>query len=418
MIKLSQMRGISYRIGLNTLIQILGKGIITLLGFISVGLLTRYLGKEGFGNYSLIFVYLSFFGIAADLGLQLTMVRELGKNPADSDKIRGTYFWLKAFLVLISTFLAILVSLFFPYSSFIRWGITIAALGVGVGLLNNFGTVILQSKLRMDLVTLIDVIGRVFSTLVIVLAVFLKGSFFVILGSVFLGNFVGFILTLILLPQFISLKFVFNFRLAKKLIKKSLPVGVATFLVAFYFKIDTLILAYYRGPAEVGIYSLAYKIMENMMMFWGFYMATVYPMMANFAGEGKNKEGTMLWKKSISAALIFSSILVVTGFIFAPLAIRILGGSEFSSSIFPFRILLFSLPIFFLNNLFYHRFLLAENMRIILHTLFFSLFFNLGANLFLIPLYGYYSAAFTTIATEIVIIFLYLFAEKKGGFNA
>jgi len=115
MLKLGQMKRIFYLIGYNTFVQILGKIVSTILGFISVGLLTRYLGQEGFGNYSLVFAYLSIFGIIADWGLQLTMVRELARKQNLSEEIYGTYLWLKIFLAIFANLLAIIFLLFFPY---------------------------------------------------------------------------------------------------------------------------------------------------------------------------------------------------------------------------------------------------------------------------------------------------------------
>ena len=127
MIKSSLMKSIFYRIGFNTAIQILGKGISIILGFITVGLLTRYLGQEGFGNFTLVFAYLSLFGIIADFGLQLTMVRELAKKESLPQSIYGTYFWLKVILVIFSTLLAIICLLFLPYSRFLKIGIIVAS---------------------------------------------------------------------------------------------------------------------------------------------------------------------------------------------------------------------------------------------------------------------------------------------------
>ena len=68
---------ILYKIGFNTLIQFIGKAVSVLLGLATVALLTRYLGLAGYGNFTLVFAYMSFFGVFADFGLQLAIVREL-----------------------------------------------------------------------------------------------------------------------------------------------------------------------------------------------------------------------------------------------------------------------------------------------------------------------------------------------------
>ncbi|MBI4812347.1 oligosaccharide flippase family protein [Candidatus Falkowbacteria bacterium] len=64
---------LSARIAYNTIIQIAGKIISTALGLIAVAIMTRHLGTLGFGQYTTIITFLSFFGIIADLGLTLRL---------------------------------------------------------------------------------------------------------------------------------------------------------------------------------------------------------------------------------------------------------------------------------------------------------------------------------------------------------
>ena len=412
MIKSSLMKSIFYRIGFNTFIQILGKGISIILGFISVGLLTRYLGQEGFGNFTLVFAYLSLFGIIADFGLQLTMVRELAKKESLPKKIYGTYFWLKVFLVIISTLLAIICLLFLPYSRFLKIGIIVASMGVTVGVLNTYGTVIFQANLRLDLVTAVDVLTKIITTVFIVLFVFWKLSFYSILLTILIGNLAGTILIIFLIKKFITFNLALDLNLAKKLLIQSFPVGLISVLALFYFKIDTLILSIFRGAIEVGIYGLAYKIIENLLVLWGFYMATLYPLLSNLLSKRKTIEAGGLWRKSLLISLGFSATIIIIGYIFAPLVIQILGGREFGGSVIALRILLFSLPLFFVNNLFYHTFLAKNETRRPLLAIISSLIFNLILNLIFIPKWGYIAAAFNTLITEEFLLVFYLFSFR------
>lgn len=407
------MRGIFYRIGYNTFIQISGKTVSTLLSFISVALLTRYLGQEGFGNFSLVFVYLSFFGIIADFGLQLTMVRELAKKNKLPKEIYGTYFWLKVFLVIFSTLLAIFSLLFFPYSKFLKIGIVIASFGTAVGIMNNYGTVIFQANLRLDLVTLMDILTKVVTVGFIVLFVTLGRGLYSILNTILIGNLAGTVMIIFFLKKFTAFTFPFDFALAKKIISKSLPVGLISALAIFYFKIDTLILSVFRGAGEVGIYSLAYKILENLLVLWGFYMATAYPLLSNLLAKERMKDFSSLWRKSAFLAVLSAFFIIISGYFLAPLIIGILGGAEFKESITALRILLFGLPLFFLNNLFYHTFLVKEKVRLILLAIFSSLLLNLVLNLIFIPMWGYRAAAFNTIITEGCLLSFYFLLFKR-----
>ena len=400
------MKKIFLLLGYNTLVQLIGKVISTILSLISVGLLTRYLGQEGFGNYSLVFAYLSIFGIFSDLGLQLTMIRELAQKKEKS--IYGAFFWTKFFLVFFSVILSWLFLLFFPYSRFLRIAILITSFGFALGSLNNFGMVIFQANLRLDLLTLVDLISRAVTVGFIIVFISLGKGLYSILNTILIGNLAGSFLIILLLRKFITFNFKFDFNLAKKIIRQSLPVGLISILALLYFKIDTLILSIFRGTEEVGIYNLAYKVLENILVLWGYYLATVYPLLASLLKK-QEKKMWEIWKRSNIIAVGSGLMLMLIGYVFAPLVIRILGGEGFKESILALRILLFSVPLFFINNLFYYFFLVREKMKQLLATIASSLMLNLILNIIFIPKWGYLAAAFNTLLTEGYVLFCYSF---------
>ena len=99
----------------------------TVLALISIGFITRYLGKDGFGNYSTVFAFLSFFSAILDFGLNAISTREISRPKAEEEKIMGKIFSLRVIsssLVLIITPLLLIV---FPYPREVKLGILIVA---------------------------------------------------------------------------------------------------------------------------------------------------------------------------------------------------------------------------------------------------------------------------------------------------
>src|SRR3989344_4741679 len=76
----------------NTLLQSVGKAISVAIGLITIAFLTRFLGDEGFGEYTTVISFMGFFGILADLGLYLVTTKEISKEGADEAKILGNVF--------------------------------------------------------------------------------------------------------------------------------------------------------------------------------------------------------------------------------------------------------------------------------------------------------------------------------------
>lgn len=405
------------KIGYNTSVQLIGKVLSVLLSVVTIGLLTRYLGASGYGNFTLVFAYMSFFAVISDFGLQLTMVRELAGKKAESKTLYGTYLWLKVLLVLFSTLLAFIFLLFFPYSLGLKTAILIGGLAVGISGLTGYGTTIFQSKVRLDLVTFVDAAVKIVTVSLIALFIFLRLGFYSIVSSVLLGNLIGLAVTAVLLRR--SIKFSFNLdkNLARKIFILSLPIGFTSLFSLLYFRLDTIILSIIRDSGEVGIYSLSYKVLENVIVIWGFYMASVFPLLSRYKAENEKGKFNNLLRNSFFIAAALSFLIVTMSFIFAPLIISIFAGTGFSGSTAALRILIFSVPLLFINNILYYRFLMRRNMYPVTASLIAALIFNLAANLLYVPKFGYIASSYITVLTELflfLLLALIIFSQSRG----
>jgi len=75
------------KIALNTIVQAGSKIISTVLGLLTIALITRYLGPAGFGEYTTIITFISFFAVIADLGLTLVTVQLICQPNIEKNKI-------------------------------------------------------------------------------------------------------------------------------------------------------------------------------------------------------------------------------------------------------------------------------------------------------------------------------------------
>lgn len=389
----------------NTFFQSLGKVASFFLSFISIVLLTRYLGTSGYGNYTLVFSYLAFFSLIADFGLQFIAVKEIASAKKQIEKLYGTLFTLKLYLVLLSTFLAVVFLFFFPYSIQLKLAVVVGTLAVGVSGMTGYFNTVFQAKVRLDLLSLLDIVAKIGTVASIALFVYLKLNFYFIIGSVLVGNIASFLVGMKFLPE--TIKFNFDKRIAKKLFFQSIPVGITALLTTFYFKIDTIILSILKTSTDVGIYSLSYKILENITLFWFFYTSSVYPLLAKFKVENKERY-QKLFSNSILIGFTASIPILVISFLLAPYIIVLFGGSKFSQSVEALQILLFSLPFLFINTLFYNLFIIEEFNIVIILGMIASLMFNVVLNLIYVPHYSYIASSYITIFSEIILSVFYI----------
>ena len=395
------------RVIINTGVQIIGRFFSFFLSFVSIYLLTRYLGVSGYGTYSLVFSYLSFFNILSDMGLSLIVVRELSKKTEVFSDDLNNFISIKLFLTILSIGLAIGILMFMPYSQEAKLSIIIASIGVGVGGIASFGSSILQSRLRMDLVTIIDQVTKLITVAFIYVFILTNQNLYTIVSTILIGNLFGLGLMVLFVKKVIVIKNFFTFKINKKIVKQGLLMGVLTLIAYSYFKVDTIILSLYRTSEELGIYSLAYKVIENITMFWGLYMASIYPIFSMYVDKDKNKYQRLL-KKTMGIGLVFSLVCLIIGYSQVEFIIKLFGGNNFFNSIIPLRILLFGIPLFIVNNIFYNAFLSKVKIIQVITCFSLSLIFNIIINFIYIPKYGYIAASYTTVLTELVLFLLYL----------
>lgn len=414
-----KIKKIFLTIGKNTLVQVIGKIINVFVSLITVAILTRYLGLGGYGNFTLIFAYAGFFSALTDFGLSVVFIREASDTVFEKKLLQSTFFWLKLIFVILTIFLGICFIPFLPYTYLVKIGIMIGLLAVSIGSFQGFSTTLLQAKVRLDIVTLIDIVTKLVTIFLIILFIFFHASFLVIILSILIGNSVGLFVSFFFIREFIKFPLEFNPSIARKLFILSLPIGFSSFIALLYFKIDTFLLSLFKSSAQVGIYSFAYKMLENLLLLWGFYMASVFPLLTKLKSIDDRKFNYLL-RSTFIIAICSSVLLLGLSYILAPVMIYFLGGIQFNSSLPAFRILIFALPFLFINNCFYYYFLIKNSFTLFIICMSIVFVLNLVLNLLTIPHYGYIGASVITVISEIVLslclcIMVYIFLRHRDN---
>jgi O-antigen/teichoic acid export membrane protein len=396
------------KIFINTIAQFGSRIISILLSLFSVSILTRYLGTDGYGNFTLVFTYLSFFSLIADIGFNTTLVREFSRQKNILSSVKATFLNLKLIFVALSFAFALIVLVFSPYSTYLKTAIVIGTIAVAISNMISYGTSILQSKLRLDLVALIDVITKVVTVIAIIYFVNTGANLYYIISAILIGNLVGVIATFYYIRDYLVFKIHVDQKVVQTLLKIAIPLGITSALSLLYFKIDTLLLSVMKSSSDVGIYGLAYNILQNIIMIWGLFMASVFPLLSQFHGQQNYSKYKNLLRKTMLLLVVISIAFIVFGNVFDYLIMRILGGSKFFASMTPFKILLYSVPFFFLNNVFFNVIVSFGRTKYLIPPLLLAVGVNLALNLYAIPKYSYIGASMTTVITEICMSLFYI----------
>jgi O-antigen/teichoic acid export membrane protein len=403
---------IGRKITYNALSLSISKITSTALALFSIALITRYLGKEGFGNYATVMAFFSFFAALADLGLYAISTREISRESADENKIISNIFTLRIISSLVVMIITPALLLFLPYDSDVKMGIIVAAAAFvfssGYLVLNG----VFQKELAMHKVALAELAGKILQVTVIYYAVKQSLGFNAVISSLLFSMILNFVLVFIFSRRYIKINLKFDLVYWKKFLKHSLPVGIASIITFLYFKMDTILLSVIKGNAEVGTYNAAYKVLENLTFFPAMVVGLTLPLTSRYIFS--NKQLFEKISNNTFKAFIVMVLPLVSGiFLLSRDVINVIGGPGFEDSAPVLRVLVFALFFIFFGN-FSNSILLAGNeQKRMMKVLAICAAFNILANLALIPLFSYAGAAATSVATELLVVVLTFWLMKK-----
>ncbi|MGE3279006.1 MAG: flippase [Candidatus Altimarinota bacterium] len=414
------------RILSNTAIQVFGKLVTAVLSIIVIKYITgleTIPGLEGIpADYKLIYTYLTFFGIVADFGLFTIAVRELSQTEDEQEKefIMGNIFGMRFFTILMAMTLASLFVFLIPLENYtwnVKVGVAIAAITTVLTMLASTTSSILQVHLKMELPTIALVIGKIIMTAYIVYVVIffqeITYAFYHLIFAGIAGSLVTFLITYHYTKKFFPFTPKFHPEYWKKVFKEALPYGIAIILSTLYFKIDVLLLSFFRDKNEIALYGYPSSIIELLAIFPIYFMNSTLPTLTRAFEESKEKA-----KKIINLSFNFLALMALPmtlgGVILARPLMGFIMNEEFLTgnvvgfygADLAFQLLIVSTLFAFFTTLFSFTLIASGHQAKLLKINFYGVMFNIITNLLFIPLYGFVAAGITTILSEILIVYL------------
>lgn len=244
--------------------------------------LIRSFPPEEYGVYALAVSYTTLFTIFADLGLHVLVTREIARGVEERTRWVGSVATLKLLLMWTAWVAMVLIFPLTGLGNGHTW--TLVAI-TGCFLLADSAMEACQAVAhgfeRMELSSLMGVayrlamVGAGFLALAngspisqVVLAMALAG-WLVVVGSI-----VG------IRKQLVAFRWSWRAEEIKRLLLEGWPLAISGLFTALYFRLDTVVLAHWASPQEVGWYGAAYKIYETSMMIPALVASVVLPAVA------------------------------------------------------------------------------------------------------------------------------------------
>lgn len=406
----------------NTTAQLIAKFVSMSLTVLATILIARTFGKEGYGQFSLMQTFPALFYILADFGLNTTALKKIASDGNNAQKYYQTILGLRLLLSLAFVAVLNIITLFLPYSTFLKTGILISSLLILTQALYASTNLVFQYRQRYDLSSIGYIGGSILTILLVV--IFMKLGLDIRLLS--FAYVVGGVATFMVNAQLVkklgyrsSLNI--NATVAKSVLKSSLPLGLMFIFSQINFKADSILLSLLKLPSiagltnieSVAIYSLPYKVFEVALVLPTFFMNAVYPIFVRKLQEDHNSFKNIFFK-TLKYMMTLGLTASVALYLLAPLVVKILGGQEFAQSVGVLKILAAGLFIFFLTQPISYLIVTLDKQKYLPAVYLISAIFNVSANLIFIPKFSFYASAYITWISEgLILLMLTFFAIKS-----
>ncbi len=403
------------KIAQNTAIQIIGKILSAFFGIATVAVLARILGVEGYGELTLILSFLAIFATLVDFGFTLTVVQMISEDSKRENSIIGNILTLRILSGFLFLGLAPIIAIFFPYAPVVKLGIAIGAISYLGATTSQMLIGIFQKNLVMSRPVLAELFNRTIVLIGAILAGHLGIGLLGVMWIFVIGNAAQLITVLYFALRYVKIKLQISAAMWREIITRSWPIGASIFFTLIYLRGDIVFLSVLRDnpEAEIGIYGLAYKVIDVLTAIPVMYMGLILPLLVG-AWAAKDRDA---FSRILQGAFDFFSVtalpVVVGSMLVGTEIITLIAGPEFAEAGRILYLLGPTLLFVFYGALYGHAVVGIQKQLPMTWNYLAVALFTIAGYIIFIPQFGMYGAAVFTLASEMLITLLAFLMVKR-----
>lgn len=373
----------------------LGSAISQIISLIGAFYIPKILGPNDYGIYQTVLSYIGMFTVFTFSGINKVVLRECSRNLNDAKVIFESTIGIRNLFSVLASLISMVVVLFIDYKTGTKIFVAIYSLSLLMaGLRSSFG-VIYQANERMEYIAVFN-IAR--TTIAVSLSILFVSLGYGVLSLILIQLLTG--ITVLSINYRISKKFLdFNIlskiRFHKKFIKQGFSFSLLDFLTMLSGKIDLLMISILGTPAQVGIYALAYNLVEKGLIIRQSVAQSFFPIYTKKFEQGEMQSKTLF---SHTLLLAFPSLAIA---LLAPLiseqVITFIVSDKYIDSVQIFNVLIFYLVLSYAIVPFGLALQTTNSEMILVNIGIIKAVLNIGLNIWFFKLYGLIGIAYSTL---------------------
>jgi O-antigen/teichoic acid export membrane protein len=402
------------RIRWNSFFAFLSQLIRLLTNFLLFVGIARLYGPVAFGQFTTAYSLATIFLLFADFGFDTLLATEIARDRANVVHIAHRYFSLKIIFALCATVFMVLLTAMQHLSITTQSLMLIFSLFVFFSSLNNFFFALFRGIEEFQHETKISWVVNL-STLALIVGCSLLRAPLAVAGLALVAGRVVSLWSAVRLCHRLIDEPIARIDLShwKNLMGNVLIYGLYVVFGNLFFLVDTPLLAYLRGDHDVGLYQAVFKVVVLALVLQDIATNTMMPVLSRLHSQDKDqweRIGGLLAKTLVFISLPIALVLAVypeqvITFIYGPAGY--LDAAPLMRIFAVVIVVRYSVEAFALML----TSSLRHSMRVLI--VFLGTVGNIAINLLLIPRYGPWGAAMTSLATNVVVGVGYLVAVKQ-----
>ena len=401
------MRGAVWRLG--------GYGAGGILTAASAILLTRHLGTIGFGQYATIVALATLVVQLTEGGLTSLATRDFAlASPAGKAKLLGDRLGLQIVTTVVAVAICGVFAVGAGYDSVRVWGALVAALGLGLAMLQVTVSVPLIAGLRLGATSLLELLRQTVLVALTVALVLAGAGLLPLLAAIIPSSFAALAATWVLARRDVRIRPAFDSHSWVALVRPALVLSLSSGVATIYLFTTQILTSLSASPTQTGLFAASLRVFGVIASIPGLLVSSALPLLARAARDDADRLQSAL-QGLFEVALIAGvgvGVLLVVG---AVPIIEVIGGPSYSGAAGPLRIESAAvvgtclIPVWTIGLLSLHR----HSAQLLCNLV--GLAVVAGLTLGLAPVIGARGAATATVAGEwtVAIAFLVALAVAK-----
>ncbi|MBN1275037.1 flippase [Candidatus Woesearchaeota archaeon] len=382
------------------------KVLESLISYVIVVLISRYLGAEGLGQYSFLFSFVGLFFIFADFGISSLLTKDVVKMRRDISSYISLSLSLSMLLSVASLVVYTLI-VFFAFDDLL-----VALLIMGMyGFVNTIQLVpysVLRARQEGLKIAIFNIVERLLSLVGAIIAISIFHSLTLFILVLLISLIVKSILMYLFAGKYFSFKFTFAVKKYRDILASSLPFLLIGLFSIIYVRLDTVLLAFLKGSEVVGWYNAGYKLINLLTLVPGLLLIFGFPLFSRWF-KGQKRRLRNLFEGLLHISLLIAVPAVGGVLLFGDRIIRFIYGFDAVEAFLAFKILILVEVFVFLTAIMGHLIAATDRPKVFARIAGSGAALNILLNFLLIPKWSLYGAG---VATLVTYIFMYVVMHR------